>query len=98
MKRLIVVFLLIPLFSLSNAKHVKLEDDLARKKTDLVKVRSKRGSIILEAKVVDVPRDGVVYTNFHYSDKLIKILTNDAYDALSRQLEYKISANALIKL
>lgn len=71
---------------------------LGIKNKDLVKVSSRRGSIILEAKVVDVPRDGVVYTNFHYPDKLINILTNDAYDALSKQPEYKISAVKIEKL
>jgi nitrate reductase NapA len=59
---------------------------------DKVKITSRRGSIVIEAKVVDVPRDGMVYVPFHYPDKLINSLTTDAYDALSKQPEFKICA------
>lgn len=71
---------------------------LGIKNKDMVKVTSRRGSIVLEAKVVDVPREGVVYTVFHYPDKLINVLTNDTYDALSKQPEYKISAVKIEKV
>ncbi len=62
------------------------------KARDKVKITSRRGSIVLEARVVDVPREGLVFVPMHYPDKLINILTTDAYDALSKQPEFKICA------
>ncbi|MCL5237336.1 MAG: nitrate reductase [Nitrospirae bacterium] len=65
---------------------------LGIKSRDKVKLTSRRGSIVLEAKVVDVPRDGLVFVPMHYPDKLINMLTTDAYDAMSKQPEFKICA------
>jgi len=62
------------------------------KSKDKVKITSRRGSIVLEAKVVDVPREGLVFVPMHYPDKMINNLTNDAFDPLSKQPEYKICA------
>jgi nitrate reductase NapA len=64
---------------------------------DRVKVSSRRGTIVLEAKVMDVPRDGLVFVPMHYADKMINSLTNDAFDPLSKQPEYKICAVKLEK-
>ena len=47
---------------------------------------------MLEAKVVDVPREGLLFVPMHYPDELINNLTTDAYDALSKQPEFKICA------
>jgi len=66
--------------------------NLGIKSRDKVKLTSRRGSIILEAKVMDVPRDGLVFVPMHYPDKLINQLTIDAYDAMSKQPEFKICA------
>lgn len=65
---------------------------LGIKSRDKVKITSRRGSIVLEAKVVDVPREDLVFVPMHYPDRLINLLTNDAYDALSKQPEFKICA------
>jgi len=59
---------------------------------DKVKITSRRGSIVLEAKVVDVPREGLVFVPMHYPNQMINNLTNDAFDPLSKQPEYKICA------
>ncbi|HEX9714967.1 MAG TPA: molybdopterin oxidoreductase family protein, partial [Desulfurivibrionaceae bacterium] len=67
------------------------------KNKDKVKVTSRRGSIVLEAKVVDVPRDGLVFMPMHYPDRMINSLTTDAYDAMSKQPEFKICAVKLEK-
>lgn len=67
------------------------------KSKDKVKITSRRGSIVLEAKVIDAPRDGLVFVPMHYPDKMINSLTNDAFDALSKQPEYKICAVKLEK-
>lgn len=65
---------------------------LGLKSRDKVKITSRRGTIVLEAKIMDVPRDGLVFVPMHYPDKLINNLTTDAYDALSKQPEFKICA------
>lgn len=62
------------------------------KNRDRVRITSRRGSIVLEAKVVDVPMEGLVFVPMHYPDSLINILTTDAYDAMSKQPEFKICA------
>lgn len=62
------------------------------KNKDMVKITSRRGSLVLEARVVDVPMQGVVFVPMHYPDKLINLVTNDAYDAMSKQPEFKICA------
>lgn len=64
---------------------------------DKVKITSRRGSIVLEAKVVDVPREGLVFVPMHYPDRMINLLTTDAFDALSKQPEFKICAVKLEK-
>ncbi|MBI3399320.1 MAG: molybdopterin-dependent oxidoreductase [Deltaproteobacteria bacterium] len=70
-------------------------EDAARlriKNNDRVRIASRRGFIILEAKVIDAPRKGVVFVPMHYSDRLINTLTTDAYDEISKQPEFKICA------
>ncbi len=62
------------------------------KSKEKVRLTSRRGTIVLEAKIMDVPRDGLVFVPMHYPDKMINSLTNDAFDALSKQPEYKICA------
>jgi len=51
----------------------------------------------MEAKVIDVPREGLVFASFLDPNKLINMLTFDAFDALSKQPEFKICAVRLEK-
>jgi nitrate reductase NapA len=75
---------------------VEMHPDDAKKlgvKTgDKIRLISRRGSIVLPVKVVPIPRPGVVFVPFHYPDKLINTLVTDAFDAQSKQPEFKISA------
>lgn len=73
-------------------------EKLGIRSKDKVKITSRRGSIVLEAKVVDVPRKGLVFVPMHYPDKLINLLTIDAYDAMSKQPEFKICAVKIEKV
>jgi len=73
---------------------------------DPVRVSSRRGELVLEAKVIDthttgiqgveervsIPRPGVVFVPFFDADKLINLVCIDAYDAMSKEPEYKICA------
>ncbi len=70
---------------------------LGVKSKDKVRLTSRRGTIVLEAKVIDMPREGLVFVPMHYPDQLINSLTNDAFDQLSKQPEYKICAVKLEK-
>jgi len=81
---------------------VEMHPDDAKKlgvKTgDKVRLISRRGSIVLPVKVVPIPRPGVVFVPFHYPDKLINTLVTDAFDALSKQPEFKITAVRIEKV
>ena len=71
-----------------------------------VKVASRRGELVLKAKVIDtadktfkgveervsIPMPGVVFIPFYDAHLLANILTVDAFDGLSKEPEYKICA------
>ncbi len=78
---------------------------------DMVRVASRRGELVLKAKVVDtrdlrfkgveervtIPRPGVVFIPFHDPDKLANVICIDAFDAMSKEPEYKICAVTIEK-
>ncbi|MCL4489845.1 MAG: nitrate reductase [Chloroflexi bacterium] len=74
-------------------------DKLGVKTGDLVKITSRRGTATIKARVIDTPRVGMVFVPFHWSDdnSLINRVTIDAYDAASKQPEFKICAVKLAK-
>lgn len=79
---------------------------------DKVRLRSRRGSIVLDAKVVDtqdgrlkgiaerasIPMPGVVFVPFFDARKLINVVTMDAFDDMSKEPEYKICAVQIEKV
>ena len=69
---------------------------------DLVEVQSRRGTCKLKAKLNGrgQPRPGMVYVPFHDKamDRMINIVTNDAFDPTSQQPEYKLCAVRIRKL
>ena len=79
---------------------------------DKVRLRSRRGSIVLDAKVVDtqdarlkgiaerasIPMPGVVFVPFFDARKLINLVTMDAFDDMSKEPEYKICAVQIEKV
>jgi len=82
------------------------------KTEDLVKVTTKRGSLNLRAKVVEIkgndmigtdekisiPRPGVIFAPFFDARLLVNKLTINAYDAMSKEPEYKIAAAKIEKI
>lgn len=66
---------------------------------DKVRITSRRGEVTIAARVVDMPQPGMVFVPMHWadSDSLINKVTIDAYDAGSKQPEYKICAVKLAK-
>ena len=93
---------------------INIEDGKKKgiRNNDKVRLISRRGEIILTAKVVDtkdaslrgieervsIPRPGVVFVPFFDAEKLINLLTVDAVDGMSKQPEYKICAVQIEKV
>ncbi|WP_027390830.1 molybdopterin-dependent oxidoreductase [Chrysiogenes arsenatis] len=61
---------------------------------DMVKVTSRRGEIILPARLTDGTMTGVVFTHMHdqAKERMCNFVTNDAVDPGSAEPEYKIAA------
>ncbi len=66
---------------------------------DMVKITSRRGESLIKARVVDMPQVGTCFVPFHWehTGQLINDTTVDAYDAGSKQPEFKICAVRLEK-
>jgi nitrate reductase NapA len=66
---------------------------------DRVRITSRRGESVIKARVADMPRPGMVFVPFHWADEasLINKVTIDAFDAGSKQPEFKICAVKLAK-
>ncbi|MDP6539447.1 MAG: nitrate reductase [Planctomycetota bacterium] len=66
---------------------------------DLVHLESRRGEASIEARVVDMPQKGTAFVPFHWehAGSLINDVTIDAFDAGSKQPEFKICAVRLSK-
>jgi formate dehydrogenase (NADP+) alpha subunit len=70
----------------ADAKAVGVEDG------DRVKVSSRRGAIVLPAKVGDRVDTGVVFIPFHFWEAAANVLTNPACDPTARIPEFKVCA------
>jgi formate dehydrogenase alpha subunit len=65
---------------------------------DKVKVSSRRGAIIIKAKVTEALPSGLVFMTFHFAESAANILTNPKLDPVSKIPELKISAVKVEKL
>ncbi|MBK8975899.1 MAG: nitrate reductase [Planctomycetes bacterium] len=65
-----------------------------------VRIVSRRGEAVIKARVVAMPRPGMVFVPWHWADEasLINYVTIDAYDPGSKQPEFKVCACRLEKL
>ena len=59
---------------------------------EMVKVASRRGEITAKAKVTEVSPVGVVFMTFHFAESPANVLTNPAFDPVSKIPEYKVCA------
>lgn len=64
---------------------------------DIVRVRSRRGGIEAPARVSNI-REGVLFAPWHYGDMPANRLTLSAWDPVSKQPEFKVSAVAIERL
>jgi predicted molibdopterin-dependent oxidoreductase YjgC len=58
----------------------------------VVRVTSRRGSVVLRATVTTKTTPGVVFIPFHFREAAANLLTNDVIDPLAKILEYKVCA------
>ena len=66
---------------------------------DWLRITSRRGECVIRARVVDMPRPGMIFVPMHWDDdaSMINKVTIDAYDPGSKQPEFKICAVTLEK-
>ncbi len=78
------------------AAYVELNDQDAKKlginNGDMVQLETRRGKMLLPARVGDVCAPGLVFVPWYDDKKLINLLTIDAFDKGSKQPEFKICA------
>ena len=59
---------------------------------DKISVSSRRGKIEAKAKVTDAVPPGLVFMTFHFAESSANVLTNSAYDPISKIPELKVTA------
>lgn len=65
---------------------------------EMLKVSSRRGSIVLKARVIKSPDVGVVFIPFHFKEAAANVLTNPVYDPICKVPEFKVCAVKIEKL
>lgn len=63
-----------------------------------VRLSTRRGSLELDARLVDRPRRGTVFVPWHWPEAMINLLTTDAVDPGSKEPEYKVCAARIEKV
>jgi len=75
-----------------TANNLKISDG------DMVQVSSRRGSILIKAKVSDIVKQDVVFIPFHFAEGAANILTNSALDPNCKIPELKVCAVVVERL
>lgn len=65
---------------------------------ETIRVRSRRGEVIVRAKVTDRVPKGMVWMAFHFREACANWLTNPVFDPISQTAEYKACAVTIEKL
>jgi len=78
--------------SLADAQALGVEDG------QKVKLRSRRGEVVVKAKVTEQVPKGMVWMAFHFREANANWLTNPVYDPVSMTAEYKACAVRLEKI
>ncbi len=72
--------------SFADAKHLNIQHG------EMIKVRSRRGEVVLKANVTEQVPQGLVWMSFHFRETCANWLTNAAYDPFTLTAEYKACA------
>ena len=85
--------------SLNNIRPHELAEinpmDAARlgvEENGIIRVTSRRGSILTRVTITDKMKEGMMFMTFHYKESPVNELTNAAFDPVTLTAEYKISA------
>ena len=79
--------------------HPLLAESLGIANGDLVRITSRRGSMVAPAKIVQTIRPDTVFIPYHWpGDKSANLLTQRALDPVSKIPEYKVSAIRLERI
>jgi predicted molibdopterin-dependent oxidoreductase YjgC len=60
-----------------------------------VKVKTRRGELVVAAEVTDKVKKGVLWMPFHFSDEPTNVMTNSAFDPVCKTGEYKACAASI---
>jgi len=71
---------------------------LGIKKQEEIKVKTRRGELVVLAEITDKVKAGVLWMPFHFSNEPTNVLTNSAYDPVCKTGEYKVCAASIEKL
>ncbi len=75
-----------------DGKRLKVEDK------DWVRVSSRRGQMETKVMITDRVKEGAVFLTFHYSESPTNVLTNDAFDPVTKEPELKVAAVRVEKI
>lgn len=67
-----------------DAKRLGIQDG------DKVKVVSRRGEVVTKVWITERVQPGVIFMTFHYKESPTNVLTNGAYDKVTKTYEYKV--------
>ncbi|TAN60236.1 formate dehydrogenase subunit alpha, partial [bacterium] len=83
-----------------NFVQINLSDaqSLGIKRRERVRVKTRRGELIVEAEITEKVKKGVLWMPFHFSDEPTNVLTNSAFDPVSKIGEYKACAARIEKI
>jgi predicted molibdopterin-dependent oxidoreductase YjgC len=59
---------------------------------DMVRISTRRGALVVRGHVARKVRPGALWMPFHYVESSTNLLTNDAFDNVTRTAEYKVCA------
>jgi anaerobic selenocysteine-containing dehydrogenase len=69
-----------------DAERLNIEDG------DIVRVITKRGNIRLNARISDIPKEGIIFIPFHFKESPANLLTNPVLDERAKIPEFKVCA------
>ncbi len=70
----------------ADAARLKIEEG------DMVEIVSRRGKVVMKARITELSTEGTVYSNFHYREAPINQLTIGDLDPISKTPGYKMTA------
>ena len=77
---------------------VQMPQALGIEHGEMIRVKSRRGEVIVKARVTDQVPPGMVWMAFHFREACANWLTNPVFDPISQTAEYKACAVSVERL